>query len=96
MKLSSTRILYTLLAYTLGLKCDLKSELKPKQLVEHNDCRFYFTTFDDESLRLIQFWMIETELEQTIGRSRLLRNDCTVTLFSNFPLQQAVLGCYEW
>ena len=45
--------------------------------------------FADENLRLVQFWMIESELEQAIGRARLLRHDCTVHLFSNFPLKQA-------
>ena len=33
--------------------------------------------------------MIESELEQAVGRARLLRHACTVHLFSNFPLKQA-------
>jgi hypothetical protein len=35
--------------------------------------------------------MIESDLEQAVGRARLLRYDCTVNLFSNFPLRQAVM-----
>ena len=41
--------------------------------------------------RAIQFYMIESELEQAVGRARLLRCDCTVNLFSDFPLKQAEL-----
>lgn len=59
------------------------------QVVEHNGYRFWFNTFTDENLRSVQFWMIESELEQAIGRARLLRHDCTVHLFSNFPLKQS-------
>ena len=55
----------------------------------HNGYRFRFTTFKNENLRAIQFWMIESELEQAVGRARLLRNSCDVHLFSNFPLSQA-------
>ena len=33
--------------------------------------------------------MTESELEQAVGRARLLWHDCTVYLFSNFPVQQA-------
>jgi hypothetical protein len=35
--------------------------------------------------------MIESELEQAVGRARLLRENCTVDLYSNFPLRQAVM-----
>ena len=38
--------------------------------------------------------MIESELEQAVGRARLLRNGNTVNLFSNFPLRQAVMKKY--
>lgn len=48
-------------------------------------------TYEDEFLRDIQFYMIESELEQAVGRARLLRCDCTVNLFSDFPLRQAEL-----
>jgi hypothetical protein len=60
-------------------------------LVEHNGWRFPFTTYEDPVLRNIQFYMIESELEQAVGRARLLRCDCTVHLFSNFPLRQAIM-----
>lgn len=34
---------------------------------------------------------IEAEIEQAIGRARILRKDCTVYIFSNYPCQQAEL-----
>lgn len=62
--------------------------MKP-QTVIHNGCRFWFTTFENEELREIHFWMLESELEQAVGWARLLRNACEVHLFSNFPLRQS-------
>jgi hypothetical protein len=35
--------------------------------------------------------MIESDLEQAVGRARLSRCNCTVNVFSNFPLRQAVM-----
>jgi hypothetical protein len=83
--------LYKLFPYTIGLDFDETAKIKPNIPVTHNGCKFRFTTYEDEVLRNIQFWMIESELEQAVGRARLLRNDCTVNLFSNFPLRQANL-----
>lgn len=73
----------------LGYEPD--STLKPNTVVTHNGFRFRFMIYSDEFLRAIQFYMIESELEQAVGRVRLLRCDCTVNLFSDFPLRQAEL-----
>ena len=59
--------------------------------VEHKEFRFKMMTFEDEQMRNLQFYFIESEMEQLVGRARLLRYDCTVYLFSNFPLRQAEL-----
>jgi len=83
--------MYKLFAYTFGLDFDIDAKLIPNMLVEHNDWRFPFTTYEDPVLRNIQFYMIESELEQAVGRARLLRCNCVVNLFSNFPLRQAVM-----
>ena len=80
--------LYKLAALTLGLDFD-EDEKVSAQVVTHNGYKFRFTTFKDEGLRAIQFWMLESELEQAVGRARLLRNSCKVHLFSNFPLSQS-------
>ena len=80
--------LYKLVAFTMGLDFDEDAEMMV-QLVSHNGYQFWFNTYKDEALRDIQFWMLESELEQAVGRARLLRNRCTVHLFSNFPLIQS-------
>lgn len=80
--------LYKLVAFTLGFDFD-EDEKMTLQTVTHNGYRFRFTTFVNEGLRNVQFWMIESELEQAVGRARLLRHDCDVHLFSNFPLNQS-------
>lgn len=86
--------IYKLFAFTLGF--DVADDLNPCSIVTHNGYRFRFATFDDEVLRTIQFYIIETDLEQAVGRARLLRCDATVNLFSNFPLRQAVLMEVEY
>jgi hypothetical protein len=80
--------IYKLFAYSIGLDFNEDANLET-MMVEHNGCRFKFATFEDEVLRNIQFWMIVTELEQAVGRARLLIEDCVVNLFSNIPLLQA-------
>ena len=80
--------LYNLVAFTLGLPFDKKAEMK-EQMMTHNGYRFWFNTYHDDALRDVHFWMIESELEQAVGRARLLRHDCIVHLCSNFPLSQA-------
>lgn len=86
--------IYKLFAYSLGY--DVDDDLKPNTVVVHNGFRFRFMTYADETLRAIQFYMIESELEQAVGRARLLRCDCTVNLFSDFPLKQAALKESEY
>lgn len=80
--------LYKLAAISMGIEFD-EEEKMSLQTIDHNGYRFQFTTFQNEELRKIQLWMLESELEQAVGRARLLRNACTVNLFSNFPLCQA-------
>jgi hypothetical protein len=79
--------MYELIACTLGF--DVTDTLRPQE-VEHNGYRFRFMTYSDEILRTIQFWLIETELEQAVGRARVLIEDCIVYLFSNFMLLQSI------
>jgi hypothetical protein len=83
--------IYKLFAFSLDRGIDIKAEMKPGVRVTHNGYIFRFTSFEDESLRAIQLYMIESQSEQAVGRSRLLREKCTVNLFSNFPLRQAVM-----
>ena len=50
---------------------------------------FQMMTFENKLMQELQFYFLESELEQAIGRARLLRFDCTVFLFSNYPCRQA-------
>lgn len=91
-----TEFLYKLIAYTLEVEFDEDENMFP-QTVVHNGYLFRFTTFQDEDLKAVHMWMIESELEQAVGRARLLRNACNVYLFSNFPLSQAqVVDNYDF
>lgn len=85
---------YKLFAYSLGY--DVDDKLKPNIPVVHNGFKFRFMTYEDEVLRTIQFYMIETDLEQAVGRARPLRCNCTINLFSDFPLKQAELRESEY
>ncbi len=80
--------IYKLAALSMGLEFD-EDEKMELQTINYNGYRFQFTTFQDEGLRKVHLWMIESELEQAVGRARLLRNECTVHLFSSFPLSQS-------
>lgn len=82
------KFIYMLAAFAMGVIFDEDEEMVSQDVV-HNGYLFRFTTFQDAELRAIHFWMIESELEQAVGRARLLRHACTVHLFSNFPLKQA-------
>lgn len=78
--------MYQLIGAYLGYRTGEKMSVTT---VEHNGYTFPIMTFSDTNLRNLQFYFLESELEQSIGRARLLRNDCTVYLFSNFPCRQA-------
>ena len=80
--------IYKLAALSMGLEFD-EDEKMELRTINYNGYQFQFTTFQDEQLRKILLWMIESELEQAVGRARLLRNVCYVNLFSKCPLLQA-------
>ena len=42
--------------------------------VEYNVYDFHINSFDNEKLQIIQLWMLESLLEQAIGRAKLLRS----------------------
>lgn len=78
--------IYKLLAVHIGISADAKMRHRE---VSNEGYKFWFNTYDNENLRKIQLWFIQSELEQAVGRARLLRFDCTVKLFANLPLEQA-------
>lgn len=80
--------IYKLAAFSMDIEFD-EDEKMTLQTINYNGYRFKFTTFQNEELRKIHLWMVESELEQAVGRARLLRNKCIAHVFSNFPLNQA-------
>lgn len=57
--------------------------------VERGGYSFPMMSYADKKMRNMQLFFIESELEQAVGRARLLRENCTVYVFSNYPCQQA-------
>ena len=71
--------LYKLIAHTMGLTFDKDAEMK-ERLCTHNGHRFWIKTYEDDELRNIHFWSMESELEQAVGRARLLWHECKAHL----------------
>lgn len=82
---------YKLIGCYLGVDMNCESTKLQRQQIQYRGYEFNMMTYADQILREIQLYMISSELEQCIGRSRLLREDATVYLFSNFPCEQAEL-----
>ncbi|MEI6428561.1 MAG: hypothetical protein WCO45_09285 [Pseudanabaena sp. ELA607] len=65
------------------------------QIVLHNGFRFPFSTYNNQDLRSIHFYIAQTELRQAIGRSRVNTEHCKVCVYSNFPLPEACVMADE-
>lgn len=90
---------YKLAACWLGADVNKSIDKDPKlRRVDYKNSNFLLTTYSEPLLREIQFYSLESELEQCIGRARLLEHDCCVHVFSCFPCEQAELrtGNYLW
>lgn len=59
--------------------------------IENNNYSFKLNTQDNQKYQKIQTYLIGSELEQAVGRARLLRYNCTVYLYSGFPVEQSNL-----
>lgn len=77
---------YRLIAAALDIEFTANDFNLEPQWVKYNGYKFKFMTYAHEGLQNIQFYFIESALVQACGRNRSLREDCTVHLFSNFPL----------
>lgn len=81
---------YLLFSSALGYKVRIDDSILSYQPVSRGNYRFYFQTYsNNDFLRDIQFYMIESELMQTIGRARTLKNKCKVLVLSNYPIPGA-------
>lgn len=79
-------VVYGLYAMRMGYVCDVHMCCRR---IQYNNCDFRLNTFEDKIIRRIQLWLLSSQLEQAVGRARLLRENCTVTVFSGFPVKQA-------
>lgn len=79
---------YRLIGMCLGYE---KSDHMCRRMATYNGYKFPIMSFGTSQMQELLFYFLESELEQAIGRARLLRYDCTVYLFSNFPCRQAEL-----
>lgn len=81
---------YKLIACYLGADVNNEIDDKPRpRRVEYKNYSFYITSYSDKLLRTVQLYALESELEQCVGRARLLRKNCNVYVFSAFPCEQA-------
>ena len=75
--------------YGMRAGAEIKKATMYPQRIVYRDKSFYLNTYKNEVLQMIQTWLISSQLEQAVGRARLLREDCTVTVFAGFPVEQA-------
>ena len=81
---------YKLIACYLGANVNNKNDKKPKpRRVNYKGASFIITTYEEPLLQEFQLYALESELEQCVGRARLLRKECTAYVFSAFPCEQA-------
>ena len=77
---------YYLIGKLMNIKFEMTESPMNNNIVQYNGFEFTFYCFNDLDLRLIQFYIIESDLIQAVGRARTLRKDCIVEVYSNFPL----------
>lgn len=81
---------YKLIACYLGADVNNQDDIRPRvRRIKYAGASFLITTYKNELLREVQLYSIQSELEQCVGRARLLRKNCTVYLLSAFPCEQA-------
>ena len=82
----NSSILYKIVGAMLGYDT---SDSLHRYRVERSGYSFPMMSYGDKNMKNMQLFFIESELEQAVGRARLLRENCTVYVFSNYPCQQA-------
>lgn len=88
---------YKLIACYLGADVNRKEDKRPRpQRVTYKKCGFLLTTYKEPLLREIQLYALESEMEQCVGRARLLRKECMVYVCSAFPCEQAEIHMEDY
>lgn len=78
--------IYQMIGAYLGYNAQ---DIMTKRRIKHNGFAFNIMTYETEDMQNLQLYFLHSELEQAIGRARLLRCECTVYVFSNLPCEQA-------
>lgn len=76
---------YMIMAMAIGLDVDPNDHIKSR-IVKSEYHKFRFASFEGEELSRFQLHLIATDILQATGRSRTLRYDCTVYVYSNLPI----------
>ena len=88
---------YKLIACYLGADVNRKEDKRPRpRRVTYKKCSFLLTTYQEPLLREIQMYALESEMEQCVGRARMLRKECTVYVCSAFPCEQAEIHMEDY
>ena len=88
---------YKLIACYLGADVNRKEDRRPRpQRVTYKKCSFLLTTYKEPLLREVQLYALESEMEQCVGRARLLRKECMVYVCSAFPCEQAEIHIEDY
>lgn len=85
---------YKLIGAYLGL-IDDREEPRVRR-VTYRGLEFFHMTYSDPLLRQLQCYWLTGELEQAVGRARLLSQDKTVIVFASVPCEQAEYICKEY
>jgi len=89
-------IVYSLYACALGYNIRFNDFNFQYREIEWHNYRFFFETCSQkEELIDLQLHLIESELLQAIGRARVLREDCTVMVFSSLPITGAKFQYFD-
>lgn len=84
----SNEKVYKLIACHVGIPTYEKMQFLE---VVDDEYKYWINTYKNEDLKNLQLYFIKSDLIQAVGRARLLRNDCTVKLYSCIPLSQAII-----
>ena len=84
-----TPAMYMLFAKSIESTVEARDDKLSYQVTTYNGFRFHLYTFDHPIIREVNLYMINSEIEQCIGRARLVRKDCKVYLVCKLPMLQA-------
>lgn len=77
-----------LYARSMGLEPIASDYNKKLREVVLDGYRFKMYTFQNDHLAQIEIRLARMHLDQAIGRSRAIRESCSVTVYSKIPCQQ--------